>query len=120
MQNRQDGTGRIGTKVNGHVCIAERLRTAPVWLISLVPAGMAKIPIEPEGDLPVELVHNLALKIQGVPTPLLVTISTFQSCVVLGNVPMKSLAALDKSSIYMLLNSVLISELAEWEQENDA
>ena len=64
-----------------------------------------------------EIQEKLLMVIQQVETPLLLTITTDNSCVVLGNAAMKTKEPEDKAHIYLLINSVLVDELSEWDDE---
>ena len=109
---------------NMHACIAEPLQKDRAHLTLLVPAEMDRIPIEPEGDdggvmrdITDEMVQALQQQVMNVPTPIMLTVTTRHSCIVLGNIPMKTLDAFEKANIYLLMNSVLIEELAEWQDD---
>jgi len=65
------------------------------------------------------LADQLFPLLQSVDKPLLLTITTNEQCVVLGNKHMKQMDALQKAATYLHLNSVLVEELAVYEDEDE-
>src|SRR3990167_6577096 len=93
---------------HGFVFIVEHppLARAPCIFLALV--------VSDDSGLPKGLLKNLLKTVNGVPSPLLVTITTEKDTVLFANLPMRSLSASDRANLYMLLNDCLIEELAWW------